>query len=98
MPSYIQETDEEIIIDVAQYNKKIKTNWLIVIIVGVATIVVIVGVIILIIGIIAYIKDDTYRFQQIHKEYEEKARKKGKRAVYTNFPPGVEEYYKQISQ
>ena len=38
MPSSIQETDEELIIDVEQYNKKIKTNWLIVIIVGVATI------------------------------------------------------------
>ena len=97
MPDYIQETDEEIIVDVEQYNKKIKIMWLIVIIVGVATIVVIVGVIILILGIIAYTKDDVYRFKQIHKEYEEKARKKGKRAVYTNFPPGVEEFYKQMS-
>ena len=65
---------------------------------GAATVVVIVGVIILILGIIAYTKDDVYRFNQIYKEYEEKAKKKGKRVVYTNFPPGVEEYYKQISQ
>lgn len=65
---------------------------------GVATIALIVGVIILILGIIAYTKDDVYRFQQIHKEYEEKASKKGKRAVYTNMSPDVETYYKQRSQ
>ena len=98
MPSSIQETDEEIIIDVEQYCKKMKTNTLILIIVGVATVIVIVGIILLIIGIIMYTKDDVYRFQKIQKYYEERASKKGKRIVYNNMPPEVEEYYKQISQ
>ena len=97
MPNY-QETDEEIIVDVEKECRRLKNNGIYLIIGGVILIVAIIGIFFLFFGIILIIRDNVKRFEVLKKYYDKKASKKGKRVVYANMPPEVEEYYKQISQ
>ena len=75
-----------------------KNNGIYLIIGGVILIIAIIGIVFLILGILLITQDNVKRFKTLKKYYDKKANKKGKRVVFTNMPPEVEEYYKQISQ
>ena len=97
MPNY-QETDEEIIVDIEKECRRLKNNGIYLIIGGVIFSIFIFGIIFLILGIILITRDNVKRFEVLKKYYDKKASKKGKRVVYNNMPPEVEEYYKQKYQ
>ena len=97
MPNY-QETDEEIIVDIEKECRRLKNNGISLIIGGVILIIAIIGIVFLILGIILITRDNVKRFEVLKKYYDKKASKKGKRVVYNNMPPEVEEYYKQKYQ
>jgi len=95
---FYQETDEEIIVDIEKECRRLKKNGIYLIIGGVIFSIAIFGIVFLILGIILITQDNVKRFKTLQKYYEKKGSKKRKRVVYTNMPPEVEEYYKQISQ
>lgn len=97
MPNY-QETDEEIIVDIEKECERLKKNGIYLIIGGVILAIAIIGIVFIILGILLITQDNVKRFKTLKKYYDKKARKSGKRVVYTKMPPEVEEYYKQITQ